>query len=402
MLFWITLKMAIKSLYANKLRSILAMLGIIIGVSAVISMLALGSGAKQSVMTRISAMGKNLLVVRPGQKRHRGVSSGTSQNLTLEDADAIVKSIKDVKMLTPVIRGSAQVKFENKNTRTSITGTAITYFMINNFEIEKGRRIREQEAERLGRVAILGSTVAEALFEKKNPVGKRIKIKGINFMVVGVLKSKGDQGWSNPDDQVIIPYTTAMKILFGISKLREIDIYVREGAELSKVENEITVLLRKRHKIKDGADNDFRIRNQAEILATATQITGTFTILLGGIAGISLLVGGIGIMNIMLVTVTERTREIGIRKSIGAKNRNILLQFLIESILMSSIGGAIGIGIGMGGAELITKYSPFQAIVSSFSIILSFSFSVSVGIFFGFYPAYKAAGLNPIDALRYE
>ena len=394
--------MAIKSLYANKLRSILAMLGIIIGVSAVISMLALGSGAKQSVMTRISAMGKNLLVVRPGQKRHRGVSSGTSQNLTLEDADAIVKSIKDVKMLTPVIRGSAQVKFENKNTRTSITGTAITYFMINNFEIEKGRRIREQEAERLGRVAILGSTVAEALLEKKNPVGKRIKIKGINFMVVGVLKSKGDQGWSNPDDQVIIPYTTAMKILFGISKLREIDIYVREGAELSKVENEITVLLRKRHKIKDGADNDFRIRNQAEILATATQITGTFTILLGGIAGISLLVGGIGIMNIMLVTVTERTREIGIRKSIGAKNRNILLQFLIESILMSSIGGAIGIGIGMGGAELITKYSPFQAIVSSFSIILSFSFSVSVGIFFGFYPAYKAAGLNPIDALRYE
>ena len=402
MLFWTTIKMALKSLYSNKMRSILAMLGIIIGVSAVISMLALGSGAKASVMKRISAMGKNLLVIRPGQGRHRGVSTGTQQNLTLEDATAIIKKVKDVKMMTPVVRVNAQVKFENKNARSAITGAAITYFMINNFEIDKGRKMVEREAERLGRVAVLGSAITETLFEKKNPVGEKIKIKGINFKVIGVLKSKGDQGHSNPDEQIVIPYTTAMKILFGQSRLKEIDIYVREGADLTKVEEEITTLIRKRHKIKADAENDFRIRNQAEILATATQITGTFTILLGGIAGISLLVGGIGIMNIMLVTVTERTREIGIRKSIGAKNINILLQFLIESILMSSVGGGIGILIGFGGAELITKYSPFQAVVTSFSVILSFSFSFSVGIFFGFYPAYKAAKLNPIDALRYE
>jgi putative ABC transport system permease protein len=404
MLFWIIIKVALKSLFANKLRSFLAMLGIIIGVAAVISMLALGSGAQAQVMERFSAMGSNLLIVRPGQRRgHGGVRIGTYQNLTLEDAQAIVAEVSSVKQLAPVVRGGAQFKYFNKNAQAMVIGSSITYFPIRNFTVERGRAFTEVEAERMARVAVLGSTTVENLFgEDADPIGETIKIKGINFRVIGVLKSKGDQGWYNPDDQAIIPYTTAMKQLLGTDRLREIDIQVTEGYDQTRAQEEVSAVLRRRHRIPAEKDNDFSIFNQAELIETVTDVTKTFTILLGSIAGISMLVGGIGIMNIMLVTVTERTREIGVRKAIGAKDRDILSQFLIEAVLMSGLGGVIGVALGVGGAKIVESALEFETMVELSSVVLALSFSAAVGIFFGFYPARRAAKLDPIEALRYE
>ena len=402
MLFWIILKVSLRSLLANKLRSFLAMLGIIIGVGAVISMLALGAGARQQMMARISSMGSNLLIIRPGDRGFRGVTSGTYENLTQADAQAIMEKIPAVYQMSPVVRGNAQLKYFNKNTRSAIMGGAMPYFSIRNFEIERGRAFTEDEVARNMRVAVLGAEVVQALFEKSNPLGEKIKVKGINFQVIGILKSKGDQGWHNPDNQIIVPYTTAMKQLFGLTKLQEIDVQANPDVNLSEVESAITKILRQRHRIRPESPDDFHVRNQADIIEMASDFSRTFTILLGGIASISLLVGGIGIMNIMLVTVTERTREIGIRKAIGAKERHILQQFLIEAILMSSIGGMIGVGVGMGIANLISHMTRFTTLVEIESIILSLSFSAGVGIFFGFYPSKRAARLDPIEALRYE
>jgi len=404
MLFWTIIKVALKSLFANKLRSFLAMLGIIIGVAAVISMLALGSGAQAQVMERFSAMGSNLLIVRPGQRRgHGGARVGTYQNLTLEDAAAIVAEVTSVKQLAPVVRGGAQFKYYNKNAQAMIIGSSITYFSIRNFEVERGRPFTEVEAERMAKVAVLGSATVENLFDKdSDPIGETIKIKGLNFRVIGVLKSKGDQGWYNPDDQAIIPYTTAMKQLLGTDRLREIDIQVVQGYNQTKAQEEVSAVLRRRHGIQPDAENDFSVFNQAELIETVTDVTKTFTILLGSIAGISMLVGGIGIMNIMLVTVTERTREIGIRKAIGAKDRDILSQFLIEAVLMSGLGGITGVIAGIGGAKFVENAMEFDTLVEPSSVILALSFSAAVGIFFGFYPARRAAKLDPIEALRYE
>ena len=403
MLFWTILKVAIKTLWGNKLRSFLAMLGIIIGVGAVISMLALAAGARGQVMDRITAMGTNLLIVRPGQHRRGGVRSGSRENLTLEEAQAIVEEVAGVAEVAPVVMGGAQLKYYNKNTNCNVVGTGITYFPIRNFEIEKGRSFTEVECDQMARVAVLGPTTAEALFEKADPLGETIKIKGINFKVVGVLKSKGDQGWFNPDDQTLIPYSTAMKQLLGTTSLREIDISVAEGVDQKKVVAEITELLRKRHRLVASAEDDFNIRNQAEMIETVSAFARTFTILLGSIAGISLLVGGIGIMNIMLVTVAERTREIGVRKAIGARDRDILGQFLFESILISGLGGVLGIGLGMLIARLIAFFAQnFTTVVEPFSVILALTVSAAVGIFFGFYPALRASWLDPIQALRYE
>jgi len=378
------------------------MLGIIIGVGAVISMLALGAGAKSRVVDRISAMGTNLLIVRPGTRGSRGVRSGTEQNLTLADAQAIVNEVPGVRQVAPVVTGTAQLKYFNKNASATTTGTSITYFPIRGFEIERGRAFTETEVERTSRVVVLGPTTAENLFGTSDPVGETIKIKGINFHVVGVLKPKGDQGWFNPDDQAIVPYTTAMKQLFGLDHLREIDIQAEDETSLDQVEEAATACLRKRHRVQAGDDDDFSIRNQAEMLETMSSVTQTFTLLLGGIASISLLVGGIGIMNIMLVTVTERTREIGVRKAIGAKDRDILSQFLLEAVLMSGLGGLFGVAVGIGGAQLIGSLMQSATVVEPWCILLALSFSAGVGIFFGFYPARNAARLDPIEALRHE
>ena len=402
MLFWTIIKVALKSLFANKLRTFLAMLGIIIGVGSVISMLAIGAGAQKQVMERIASMGTNLLIIHPAQRGLRGVMSDTSQRLKLEDAKAILEKVPGVFQVAPVVRGSSQIKYFNKNIKTNVIGSSMTYFPIRNYRIEKGRSFVEDEVDRMARVAVIGPTTAENLFGEKSPVGEKVKIKGINFSIVGVTKAKGSQGWRNPDDQVTVPYTTAMKQLFGLDYIQEIDIQAEDNAVLGKIQKESTVILRRQHGLVEAMPDDFHFHNQAEIVETASEVTRTFTFLLGGIACISLIVGGIGIMNIMLVTVTERTREIGVRKAIGAKNRDILLQFLIEAIILSCLGGIIGVTIGISAAQMIEKWTQFVTVAKLSSILLALSFSAAVGIFFGYYPARRAAQLDPIEALRYE
>jgi putative ABC transport system permease protein len=401
-------KVALKSLMANKLRSILAMLGIIIGVGAVIAMLAIGSGAQQQVMSRFNAMGTNYLTIRPGQRGFGGVMSGTQQNLTVGDAIALL-GLDGVKCVSPVVNGSEQVKYLSNNTRTNIMGVATTYFEIRDYTIDEGSFFTDADTEtRMGRVAVLGPVTAQNLFGALEPVGKTIKINGINFLVVGTFQSKGDQGFYNIDDQILIPYRTAIKQLFGVTSttpnsIREIDIEANDVSDVDKVLEEATMVIRRQHKLTPDMPDDVDIRSQAEMLATASSFVETFAILLGSVAGISLLVGGIGIMNIMLVTVTERTREIGVRKAIGAKDRDILNQFLIEALIMSGVGGLIGVACGVGAARLIAVLSTsFTTVVRTDSVLLALLFSAAVGIFFGYYPATRAAKLDPIEALRYE
>jgi putative ABC transport system permease protein len=402
MLFWTIVKVAINCLMANKVRSLLSMLGIIIGVAAVISMLALGSGAQKQILDRVTAMGADLLIIRPGQAGQRGVMTGTAETLTLEDAEAVLSKVPDIEMLSPVVQGNAQLKYANQNTRTNVMGAGTTYFPLRNYVIEKGRTFAEGEEERMARVAVLGPQTVVNLFGETDPLGKKFKINGMNFEVIGVLKSKGDMGWHNPDDQAIIPYTTAMKQLLGVDSLREIDVQMADRADYEKVQAAAEEVLRKEHRLLPDQDSDFHIRNMAEMAETATSVSRTFTVLLGSVAAISLLVGGIGIMNIMLVTVTERTREIGIRKAIGAKDRDVLVQFLLEALIMSGLGGVIGIAVGIGGAMGIARFSQFQTVVEVYSVLVAFFFAAAVGIFFGFYPARRAAALDPIEALRYE
>ena len=402
MLLGVIIKVGVRSLWANKMRSFLAMLGIIIGVGAVISMLAMGAGARKDIMARIAAMGTNLLSIRPGMSGVRGVTTGTRVNLTLDDARALVAEAEGMRRLSPVVGGNVQVKYMNRNVRASVNGVAVTFLPIRDFTIEKGRAFTETEAEQSARVAILGPEVATDLFGASDPIGEVIKLKGINFTVVGVTKAKGGQGFSNPDDEIAVPYTTAMQQVFGLDYLREILIQANEGADVAKVEASLRAVLRRRHRLTGEADDDFVLRNQAEMIERASEMSRTFTILLGGIASISLLVGGIGIMNIMLVSVTERTREIGIRKAIGAKERTILLQFLLEALITTVLGGLIGVAAGAGGAAIIGKTSQFVTVIEPFSIIVALSFSGFVGVFFGFYPAWRAARLDPVDALRYE
>jgi len=401
-LFWTILKVALRSLFANKLRTGLSMLGIIIGVGAVISMLALGAGAQQQVLAGIQSMGTNLLVVRSGQAGLRGVSQGALDNLTVQDAEKLLQKIPDVASVAPVVGGSAQIKYFSQNVRTTITGSSTTYFDIRDFQLQAGRAFTEHDVNANARVAVLGPVTVENLFGNRDPIGQIVKLKGINFKVVGVLKSKGDQGYANPDDQAIIPYTTAMKQVLGLQNLREIDLQVAANGHIDQVQDQATLLLEKAHRIQPGNPDDFNIRNQAEIIQTASNFTQVFTILLGGIASISLLVGGIGIMNIMLVTVTERTREIGVRKAIGAQNRDILLQFLLEAVLLSCTGGFIGVLSGLVVSMLIGRFSTFPAIIQWPGVMLAFGFAVLTGVFFGFYPAKRASELDPIEALRYE
>jgi putative ABC transport system permease protein len=401
MLFWTILKVAVKSLIANGMRSFLAMLGIIIGVGAVVSMLALGAGAQQQVLQRVQNMGSNLLSIRPAHRRRGGVS-GTRQNLTLDDAQAIVSDVPGVKEVAPIVRGSAQLKYFNENAPASVIGSAVTYFSTRNNSVASGRLFSEGEVVRGARVAVIGPDLATLLFNGNDPVGETVKIQGINFDIVGLLKEKGDGDRDNIDEAVVVPYTVAMKRLFGETRLRDIDVCAEEGADMAAVEAGLMKLFRKRHGIEDGESDDIRIFNQEEMIETASNVGKTFTMLLGGIASISLFVGGIGIMNIMLVTVTERTREIGIRKAVGARDRHILLQFLLEAILISGLGGLCGIGVGFAAAHGIGTMTEFTPIVEANAVILSLSVSVSVGVFFGYYPAKRAAKLDPIEALRYE
>jgi putative ABC transport system permease protein len=396
---------AFRALRRNKMRSFLTMLGIIIGVGAVIAMLAIGQGAEYSVKQQISSLGTNVLIVFPGSQQSGGLrmGAGTVTTLTEEDAWAIQKECPAVAFVSPGARGGGQVIAGNLNWGTSIEGTGADYLEIRSWPIEYGEFYSEPDVKAAAKVCILGKTVADALFPESAPVGQNIRIRNVPFKVLGVLSKKGQNAMGmDQDDIILAPYTTVLRRLSHFPYLRQILVSATSPSNISAAQAQITELLRMRHKIAPYDADDFTIRNQSDLAATATATTEILTILLASIASVSLLVGGIGIMNIMLVSVTERTREIGIRMSVGARGRDILTQFLIEALVLSLLGGILGILLGVGGSVAISSFAKWPTIITVFSILLSFGFSIAIGIFFGFYPARKAALLNPIDALRYE
>jgi putative ABC transport system permease protein len=402
MLIFDLFKMAIRSLIANTMRTFLTALGMIIGVASVISMISIGEGARQQTLSTIAKFGTNIITIKPGKKKTRHVSSDNVNTLVLEDAEAINTHIPLITGVAAQVYRSAQIKYGNKNTNTTVRGTGIKYLKIANFTLDQGRYFSSQEVRSIRRVAVLGSTVVKNLFDDINPIGKAIKVDGSNYLIIGSTIPKGALSWFDPDDQIFIPVTTAQKRLFGVNNIQSIDIQAEKIEDLEIIKEKVDSLLRIRHGIRKTEESDFHVQNSSQWLNSWGDAAKTFTYLLGGIAAISLLVGGIGIMNIMLVSITERTKEIGIRIAIGAKKSEIMQQFLIESVLISFIGGGIGIMIGILISRTVSKIGGWDTIVSNQSIMIAFGFSVGVGIFFGYYPARKAANLNPIDALRYE
>ncbi len=395
-------KMALRSLIANTMRTFLTTLGMIIGVASVISMISIGEGARQQTLSTIEKFGTNIITIKPGRKKNRHVSSDTVKTLKLSDAEAIEKSIPLITGVAAQVYRSAQLKYGSKNTNTTVRGTGEKYLKLSNFTIERGRYFNKEEVQSVRKVAVIGSTVVKNLFGDISAIGKEIKVDGNNYLVIGSTEQKGALSWFDPDDQIFIPVTTAQKRLFGIHHIQSIDVQAKKMEDLEVIKKDIDSLLRIRHGIRKTEDSDFHVQNSSQWLNSWGDAAKTFTYLLGGIAAISLLVGGIGIMNIMLVSITERTKEIGIRIAIGAKKSEIMEQFLIESVLISFIGGGLGILLGIIISRTVSKIGGWDTIVSTQSIILAFGFSVAIGIFFGFYPARKAANLNPIDALRYE
>jgi len=401
-----SIRVSLRALRANKLRSSLTMLGIIIGVAAVIAMVGIGNGATASITSQIQGMGSNLLTISPGQSNSGGVNggSGSSNTLTMEDVDKIKALGPVVKAVAPIASSNAQVVLASGNTSTSINGTTEGYEVIKNVTLARGRFITKADVDTSARVVVLGPTVVENLLGDANAdiVGEKIKINNVPFQVIGVTTATGSTGFQSSDDMITAPISTVQARLLGRKTVRSIMASAASKTQMQTAQDQITAVLRKSHKILEGKDNDFRVQNQADMLATMTSVTQTLTMLLGGIAGISLLVGGIGIMNIMLVSVTERTREIGIRKAIGAKGKDILLQFLIEAVVLSALGGGIGIALGYGGSSLAGKALAMDTSISVSSVLMAFGFSAAIGIIFGVFPARKAAAMDPIDALRYE
>jgi putative ABC transport system permease protein len=405
MRYFVILKVAFRALRRNKLRTVLTMLGIIIGVGAVITMVALGRGAKEAVQARIAALGQNVITVFSGSVNRSGVYSGFggAGTLTIEDAYAMEKEVPGVVAVSPEARFSGQIMVGNNNWNTEGRGESVDYLSIRQWDLADGVMFTEADVRSSAKVCILGKTTADHLFPNEDPVGKIIRIKNVPVKVLGVLKVKGASMYgSDQDDVVITPYTTGMKRFAGVTTLRSILVEAATAEQTREVSSGITDLLRERHRIQSGRDDDFIIRSQQELAETQSAAADSMTFLLAGVAIISLIVGGIGIMNIMLVSVTERTREIGIRMAVGARGRDILLQFLVEAVALSSTGGLLGIALGFGGAKLLTIIKQWPTQVQADSILAAFLFSASVGIFFGFYPARKASRLDPIDALRYE
>lgn len=400
-----TLDIAVRALRRNLLRTLLTMLGIMIGVAAVIAMVAIGNGAKAQVESQVASLGQNMILVMSGNATRGGVSMGFggANSLTKEDLAALRKEIPGITAVTPEIRTSAQIAAGNENINTSVIGANEEFTTIRNWPVKEGANFTEAEVRSSSKVALIGTTTAKTLFGDANPVGQIIRIKNAPFTIVGLLTSKGTSLMGNDqDDTVIVPYTSAMVRLTGDTKFRALNVQAESASAMSEVQSQIADLLRQRHRIGAGKDDDFIIRTQQQITEMATSTSKIMTMLLGAVAGVSLLVGGIGIMNIMLVSVTERTREIGVRMSIGARASDILRQFLIEAVTLSLGGGLIGILLGVGSAALVSAKFGWNTLVSTQSILMAFAFSAVIGVFFGYYPARKASRLDPIDALRYE
>jgi putative ABC transport system permease protein len=405
---WQSLLIAIRSLRVNKMRALLTMLGIIIGIAAVIAMVAIGAGASRMISDQIASIGSNLLLVLPGSTTSGGLRSGFggTPTLTYDDARAIKSECPSVAEVAPMVRGTAQVVYGNQNWSTIVMGVTPEMLTVRDWPLVSGRNISQSDVDGATKTCLVGRTVADNLFGSVDPIGKIIRIKKIPFTIIGLLDRKGQspQG-TDQDDVIYAPLRTAQRKLFGSQFPNTIGAMMiqAENAEvLGKAEEEVTALLNQRHRIGPAREADYSIRNLSEILSVAEQSSKVMSLLLGAVASISLIVGGIGIMNIMLVSVTERTKEIGIRMAIGAKKRDILLQFLTEAVLLTTMGGIIGMGVGVAGAMTVSKIMNWPTLISSQAIVIAFLFSAGVGVFFGFYPARKAASLNPIDALRYE
>jgi putative ABC transport system permease protein len=400
-----TFRLAARALRRNKMRSLLTMLGIIIGVGAVIAMVGIGNGARSQVEAQIASLGQNMILIFTGSTTSSGVRTGWggAGTLKIEDAQAIAREVPGIVAVSEEIRSTSQVAAGNQNWMTQLLGEAPEYFDMRQWELAGGVAFTEQEVRAASKVAVIGKTTAAQLFGTADPVGQIIRIKNVPFLITGLLKSKGmSLMGSDQDDVVIVPYTTAMKRLTGDTKLRSINVQAESATIIPQAQQQITALLRQRHHITQGRDDDFTVRSQQEIAEMATATSKILTVLLGAIASVSLIVGGIGIMNIMLVSVTERTREIGIRMAVGAHGADILLQFLIEAITLSSLGGVIGIALGFGVSEILARTAGWPTMIPPSAVLASFLFSAAVGVFFGLYPARKAAALDPIDALRYE
>jgi len=405
-----SIRIALRSLRVNKLRSALTMLGIIIGVGAVIAMVAVGAGASARVAEQIQSLGSNLIIVLSGSVTAGGVRIGQGSQLTIteDDSAAIAREIPAVQVSAPSVRGSAQVVFGNLNWATGIQGVTADYFEARDWTVVGGRPIGPEDVDGATKVALLGQTTALNLFGDVDPLGQIIRIKKVPFTVIGLLDHKGQNSWGqDQDDVVLIPISTAKKKVLGKSNsnpraVGAISVKIRPAEDMSEAESQLRELLRQRHRLQPYQDDDFNVRNLSEILQTQEESSKVMTYLLAAIASVSLLVGGIGIMNIMLVSVTERTREIGLRMAVGARGRDILGQFLIEAVTLSLIGGVVGIAAGLGGAGALSYFAEWRTLVAPEAIGLAFGFAAAVGVFFGFYPARKAARLDPIEALRYE
>ena len=410
MSIWQSVRIAGRALRVNKLRSALTMLGIIIGVAAVIAMVGVGAGAQARVAEQIQSLGSNLIIVLSGSVTSSGIRLGTGSQLTIseDDAAAIAREIPLVQAAAPSVRGTAQVVYGNLNWATSIQGVTPDYFEARDWPVTDGRAITPEDVDGAAKIALVGQTTALNLFGESDPLGQIIRIKKVPFTVVGVLSRKGQNSWGqDQDDVMLIPISTAKKKVLGVSQANprsvgSISIKVRADEDMIEAEEQIRALLRQRHRLQPFQDDDFWLRNLSEVLQTQEESSRVMTYLLAAIASVSLLVGGIGIMNIMLVSVTERTREIGLRMAVGARRRHILLQFLIEAITLSLIGGIIGIALGLGGSRAISYFAEWRTLVNPESIVIAFGFAAGIGIFFGFYPARKASRLDPIEALRYE
>ncbi len=400
-----TLRIALRALARNKLRAFLTMLGIIIGVGAVIAMVAIGEGAKSTIRSQIASLGTNVLVVLPGSNNQGGVRFGTGNVNTLVDGDAraIVRELPSVSFASPVLRRPEQVVAGNLNWGTLVQGVAPEFQLIRDWEVVEGRFLHEGDIDSAAKVAVIGQTVARRLFGNDDPLDAVIRIRSIPFRVVGVLGAKGQSGQgTDQDDTIMIPYTTMQKRLMRITWVHSIVVKAVSAERVDEAEEQITLLLRQRHRIGPDRDDDFTVRNLSDIAEAAQSTARVMAVLLGSVASISLLVGGIGIMNIMLVSVTERTREIGIRMAVGARGRDIMLQFLVEAVVMAATGGLIGILLGIGSSQVLKLWANWPTLISPAIVAVAFLFSGAVGVFFGFYPAKKAANLDPIEALRYE